>query len=127
VRATIDAEDLMTEAEIEHDTIKQLIERVQAGEVDRDTADGDDQGDERVRGSPRQRRAAQDFPASAPRRTGSRCDWAGNCTERKMELESELQDATIDQSDEVDERLQGGGRKGSRGGMAARDSAPDEE
>src|SRR6187402_64270 len=34
VRATIDAEDLMTEAEIEHDTIKQLIERVQAGEVD---------------------------------------------------------------------------------------------
>ena len=48
--------------------------------------------------------------------------------QRKMELETELQDATIDQSDDdVDQRLQSRGRKGSRGGMAARDGAADEE
>ena len=34
VRESIEAEDLMLEAEIEHDTVKNLIERVQEGEVD---------------------------------------------------------------------------------------------
>src|SRR5262245_26810653 len=34
VRAAVDAEDVMLEAEVEHDGIKQLVERVQDGEVD---------------------------------------------------------------------------------------------
>ena len=126
VREAIDAEDLMTEAEIEHDTIKQLIERVQAGEVDEIQLTAmikvmheyvdHHVNEEQRKIFPRVRRAELELDAMGR-----------ELQQRKMELETELQEATVDQSDDVDETIQSGGQKGRRGGMAALDGAADEE
>ncbi len=125
VRAAINAEDLMSEAEIEHDSIKQLIERVQTGEVDEiqltammkvmNEYVNHHVNEEQRKIFPRVRRAELDLEAMGR-----------ELLERKTELESELQDAT-DQADELDESAGSGGQKGrSRGGMAASDDVMDD-
>jgi hemerythrin superfamily protein len=127
VREAIDAEDLMTEAEIEHDSVKQLIERVQAGEVDEiqltamikvmNEYVNHHVNEEQRKIFPRVRRAELDLEAMGK-----------ELLERKMELEAELQDAMTDQADETDEAAGTGGQKGrSRGGMAALDDDADSE
>jgi len=126
VRAAIEAEDLMTEAEIEHDSIKQLIERVQTGEVDEiqltammkvmNEYVNHHVNEEQRKIFPRVRRAELDLEAMGR-----------ELLERKTELESELQDAMTDQADELDESAASGGQKGrSRGGMAASDDVMDD-
>jgi len=126
VRAAINAEDLMSEAEIEHDSIKQLIERVQTGEVDEiqltammkvmNEYVNHHVNEEQRKIFPRVRRAELDLEAMGR-----------ELLERKTELESELQDAMTDQADELDESAASGGQKGrSRGGMAASDDGMDD-
>ena len=121
VREAIDAEDLMAEAEIEHDTIKQLIERVQTGEVDEVQLSAmikvmneyvdHHVNEEQRKIFPRVRRAKLDLHAMGQ-----------ELQERKSELQAELQDTMADQSDDLDETARSGGqRERSRGGMAARD------
>jgi len=126
VRAAIDAEDLLTEAEIEHDSVKQLIERVQDGEVDEIQLTAmmkvmseyvnHHVNEEQRKIFPRVRRAELDLEAMGT-----------ELLERKTELESELQDAITDQADELDESAGSGGQKGrSRGGMAASEDVIDD-
>ena len=126
VRAAINAEDLMSEAEIEHDSIKQLIERVQTGEVDEiqltammkvmNEYVNHHVNEEQRKIFPRVRRAELDLEAMGR-----------ELLERKTELESDLQDAMSDQPDELDESAGSGGQKGrSRGGMAASDDVMDD-
>jgi len=125
VRAAIEADDLLTEAEIEHDSVKQLIERVQEGEVDEvqltamikvmNEYVNHHVNEEQRKIFPRVRRAELDLEAMGT-----------ELLERKMELESELQDAMADQSDELDEAAGSGGQKGRRGGMAASDEIADD-
>jgi len=117
VREAIDAEDLMTEAEIEHDTIKQLIECVQAGEVDEIQLTATVKvmseyvnhhvNEEQRKIFPRVRRAELDLDAMG-----------GELLERKLELEAEMHDALADQSDDTDETWgvrRAGGTQGRNG------------
>jgi hemerythrin superfamily protein len=127
VREAIEAEDLMLEARIEHDTVKNLIERIQEGEVDETQLSAmikvmneyvnHHVNEEQRRMFPRVKRADVDLDALGR-----------ELLERKAELEAELQAAapqasTEDDSgdDDTDEE---GGR--SRGGMAARGPGDDE-
>jgi hemerythrin superfamily protein len=124
VREAIDAEDLMAEAEIEHDTVKQLIERVQAGEVDEIQLTAmikvmqeyvnHHVNEEQRKIFPRVRRAELDLVAMGQ-----------ELLDRKSELEVELQDAMVDESDEAHTASSTKGR--SRGGMAASDFSDEEE
>ena len=121
VREAIDAEDLMSEAEIEHDTVKHLIERVQAGEVDEIQLSAmikvmqeyvnHHVNEEQRKIFPRVRRAELDLVAMGQ-----------ELLDRKSELEVELQDAMVDESDEMTTSS----TSRSRGGMAARDSSDQE-
>jgi hemerythrin superfamily protein len=123
VREAIDAEDLMTEAEIEHATVKQLIERVQAGEVDEIQLTAmikvmheyvnHHVNEEQRKIFPRVRRAQLDLVAMGQ-----------ELLDRKRELEVELQDAMVDESDET---ATTSNTKGRSRGMAASDSSNDEE
>jgi hemerythrin superfamily protein len=127
VRAAIDAEDLMLEAEIEHDGVKQLIERIQEGEVDETQLSAmvnvlkeyvnHHVNEEQRKMFPRAKRAELDLAAIGR-----------ELQQRKTELEGEIATATIDDSDESDaasDDEDDSGTDRSRGGMAARDD--DEE
>lgn len=126
VREALEAEDLMLEAEIEHDTVKNLIERVQEGEVDETQLSAmikvmneyvnHHVNEEQRRMFPRVKRAGLDLEAMGK-----------ELLARKTELEAELQAAApgaaaSDDADDADEDA-GGGR--SRGGMAARAASDD--
>ena len=124
VREAIDAEGMMLEAEIEHDSIKQLIERVQEGEVDEVQLSAmikvmqeyvtHHVNEEQRKMFPRAKRADLDLDAIGR-----------ELLERKTELEGELTSAGGDSTDDDDEDAgTTGGR--SRGGMAARDEEDDE-
>jgi hemerythrin superfamily protein len=132
VREVIDAEDMMIEAEIEHDSARHLIEKIQEGEVDEVQLSAmikvlqeyvnHHVNEEQRRMFPRVRKAGLDLQALGQ-----------ELLERKTELESELGSAADDSSgtraltddadvdavavddDEEDE----GGPERSRGGMAA--------
>jgi hemerythrin superfamily protein len=121
VREAIDAEDLMAEAEIEHETAKMLIERIQEGEVDEIQLTAmvkvlseyvnHHVSEEQRKLFPRVRRAELDLAALGR-----------ELLERKTELETELAGAVAAESgdtgeeDEVVDDESGS----SRGGMAAR-------
>jgi hemerythrin superfamily protein len=121
VRESIEAEDLMFEAEIEHDTVKNLIERVQEGEVDETQLSAmikvmneyvnHHVNEEQRRMFPRVKRSELDLEALGK-----------ELLARKTELEAELQGSMAAESDatEVDDDESESGR--SRGGMAARSS-----
>lgn len=127
VREAIDAEDLMLEAEIEHDTVKNLIERVQEGEVDETQLSAmikvmneyvnHHVNEEQRRLFPRVKRADVDLEALGL-----------ELLERKTQLEAELQagvpGADVTDEFEDEDADSDGGR--SRGGMAARRSSDDE-
>ena len=121
VREAIDAEDLMLEAEVEHDSAKYLIERIQEGEIDEVQLSAmikvlkeyvNHHVDEEQRKMfPRVKRSGLDLQAIGR-----------ELLERKTELEGELTTADADDSGESlddDEDDSGSGR--SRGGMAARE------
>jgi hemerythrin superfamily protein len=126
VREAIDAEDLMLEAEIEHDTVKQLIERVQEGEFDEIQLSAmikvmkeyvnHHVNEEQRKMFPRAKRAQLDLEALGR-----------ELAERKAELEGELSTAMEAESDDADseEDAAEGSSGRTRGGMAARD--PDAE
>jgi hemerythrin superfamily protein len=123
VRESIEAEDLMFEAEIEHDTVKNLIERVQEGEVDETQLSAmikvmneyvnHHVNEEQRRMFPRVKRSELDLEALGK-----------ELLARKTELEAELQGSMAAESDateaDVDDDESESGR--SRGGMAARSS-----
>src|SRR5512134_3402839 len=121
-REAIDDEELMMEAEVEHDSAKYLIERIQEGEVDETQLSamikvlkeyvGHHINEEQRKMFPRVKRGELDLEAIGR-----------ELMERKAELESELGGAMADDdsADADDEDEQGSGR--SRGGMAARDKA----
>jgi hemerythrin superfamily protein len=127
VREAIDAEDMMAEAEVEHDTAKMLIERIQEGEVDEIQLSAmvkvlqeyvnHHVSEEQRKMFPRVRRAELDLTA-----IGS------ELLERKTELETELAAAMgeepaegdVEEDADADADETGSGR--SRGGMAARDA-----
>jgi len=119
VREAVDAEGMMLEAEIEHDSIKQLIERVQEGEIDEVQLSAmikdmkeyvtHHVNEEQRRIFPRAKRADLDLEAMGR-----------ELQQRKTELEAELASTTGD-ADLADEDEDDGTRGGrSRGGMAAR-------
>jgi hemerythrin superfamily protein len=125
-REAIDAEDLMLEAEIEHDSAKYLIERIQEGEIDEAQLSamikvlkeyvGHHINEEQRKMFPRVKRAELDLEALGR-----------ELQERKLELEAELASAMGDDAigsatggDDEDEDEEGGAGR-SRGGMAARD------
>jgi hemerythrin superfamily protein len=125
VREAIDAEDLMLEAEIEHDSAKYLIERIQEGEVDEVQLSAMIKvlkeyvshhiNEEQRKIFPRVKRTELDLEAIGR-----------ELMERKAELESELASAMAEDdsgdlvdSDDEDEDQEGGSGR-SRGGMAAR-------
>jgi hemerythrin superfamily protein len=121
-REAIDAEDLMLEAEIEHDSVKYLIERIQEGEVDEVRLSAmikvlseyvsHHVNEEQRKMFPRVKRAELDLEAIGRA-----------LMERKLELEGELAGATDDDGEplEADDEDEGTGSGRSRGGMAARD------
>lgn len=131
VREALEAEDLMLEAEIEHDTVKNLIERVQEGEVDETQLSAmikvmneyvnHHVNEEQRRMFPRVKRSELDLEAMGQEMLA-----------RKTELEAELQTAmatgigaaaagSAAGSDELDEEGSDDGETDqSRGGMAAR-------
>ena len=129
VRAAIDAEDLMLEAGIEHQTVKDLIERIQEGEVDEmqltaimkvmNEYVSHHVNEEQRRIFPRVKRAGVDLEALGK-----------ELLARKTELEAQPQasmpadDFDADESEDDEEEV---GRGRSRGGMAARKSSDDEE
>ena len=121
VREAIEAEDLMLEAEVEHDSAKYLIERIQEGEIDEVQLSAmikvlkeyvNHHVDEEQRKMfPRVKRSGLDLQAIGR-----------ELLERKTELEGELTTADADDSGESlddDEDDSGSGR--SRGCMAARE------
>jgi hemerythrin superfamily protein len=123
VREAIDAEDLMLEAEVEHDSAKYLIERIQEGEIDEVQLSAmikvlkeyvNHHVDEEQRQMfPRVKRSDLDLQAIG-----------AELLERKTELEGELATA-LDDADDSSEGLDGdddedSGSGRSRGGMAAR-------
>jgi molybdenum-dependent DNA-binding transcriptional regulator ModE len=113
----------MFEAEIEHDTVKNLIERVQEGEVDETQLSAmikvmneyvnHHVNEEQRRMFPRVKRSELDLEALGK-----------ELLARKTELEAELQGSMAAESDateaDVDDDESESGR--SRGGMAARSS-----
>lgn len=130
VREALAAEDLMLEAEIEHDTVRNLIERVQEGEIDETQLSAmikvmndyvnHHVNEEQRRMFPRVKRSELDLEALGQ-----------ELLARKTELESELQAAmaaggdaaarSVSDSDEIDdEDADDGEADQSRGGMAAR-------
>lgn len=127
VREAIEAEDLMLEAEIEHDTVKNLIERVQDGEVDETQLSAmikvmneyvnHHVNEEQRRMFPRVKRSDIDLEAMGK-----------ELLARKTELEAELQSgAPVDGDAETEDEDDDTGESGrSRGGMAARRSSGDE-
>ena len=128
VREAIEAEDMMLEAEIEHDTVKNLIERVQEGEVDETQLSAmikvmneyvnHHVNEEQRRMFPRVKRADIDLEALGK-----------ELLERKTELEAELQAAMPDDSgasDDTDDSDESEDEGRSRGGMAAKRSSDDE-
>jgi hypothetical protein len=127
VREAIEAEDMMLEAEIEHDTVKDLIERVQEGEVDETQLSAiikvmneyvnHHVNEEQRRMFPRVKRSDIDLEALGK-----------ELLERKMELEAELQAAAPADtaSDDTDESDEGEDEGRARGGMAAKRSSDDE-
>ena len=141
VREALEAEDLMLEAEIEHDTVKNLIERVQEGEIDETQLSAmikvmneyvnHHVNEEQRRMFPRVKRSELDLEAMGQEMLA-----------RKTELEAELQTAMASgigaaaagSASDSDERDEEGGDDGetdqSRGGMAARpagDGSGDED
>lgn len=120
VREAIDAEDLMLEAEVEHDSAKYLIERIQEGEIDEVQLSAmikvlkeyvnHHVNEEQRKMFPRVKRAELDLEAIGR-----------ELLERKSELEGELADALEDADDAGDDDEEGSGSGRSRGGMAARD------
>ena len=128
VREAVDAEDLMLEAEVEHDSAKYLIERIQEGEIDEDQLSAmikvlkeyvnHHVGEEQRKMFPRVKRSELDLQAIGR-----------ELLQRKTELEGELATA-LDEGDtgeslDSDDDEDSGGPGRSRGGMAARDD--DEE
>ncbi|HEX6572048.1 MAG TPA: hemerythrin domain-containing protein [Steroidobacteraceae bacterium] len=122
-REAIDAEDLMMEAEVEHDSARYLIERIQEGELDETQLSamikvlkeyvGHHINEEQRKMFPRVKRGELDLEAIGR-----------ELMERKAELESELGSATADDdSIDADDEDEQGGSGRSRGGMAARDKA----
>ena len=119
-REAIDAEDLMMEAEVEHDSARYLIERIQEGELDETQLIkvlkeyvGHHINEEQRKMFPRVKRGELDLEAIGR-----------ELMERKAELESELGSATTDDdSVDVDDEDEQGGSGRSRGGMAAHDKA----
>lgn len=130
VREALAAEDLMLEAEIEHDTVRNLIERVQEGEIDETQLSAmikvmndyvnHHVNEEQRQMFPRVKRSELDLEALGQ-----------ELLARKTELESELQAAmaaggdaparSVSDSDEIDdEDADDGEADQSRGGMAAR-------
>jgi hypothetical protein len=123
VREAIDAEDLMLEAEVEHDSARYLIERIQEGEIDELQLSAmikvlkeyvnHHVNEEQRKMFPRVKRSGLDLQAIGR-----------ELLARKTELEGELASA-LEASDEAgdtpdaDDEESGSGR--SRGGMAARD------
>lgn len=129
VREAIDAEDLMLEAEIEHDTAKMLVDRIQEGEVDEVQLSAmikvlqeyvnHHVSEEQRKMFPRVKRAGLDLEAIG-----------GELLARKAELESEIASAVAEETDDetlaADDEEEEGGQSGrSRGGMAARDTDDD--
>ena len=119
VREAVDAEDMMLEAEIEHDSIKQLVERVQEGEIDELQLSATIKvmkeyvshhvNEEQRKMFPRAKRADLDLEALGR-----------ELQQRKTELEGEFASAMgAPAEDEDEDEGTAGGR--SRGGMAARD------
>jgi hemerythrin-like domain-containing protein len=124
VREAIDAEDLMLEAEVEHDSARHLIERIQEGEIDEVQLSAmikvlkeyvnHHVNEEQRKMFPRARRSGLDLQALGR-----------DLLERKTELERDLASAletdddsgeTLDADDDED-----GASGRSRGGMAARE------
>lgn len=124
VREAIEAEDLMLEAEVEHDTAKYLIERVQEGEIDEEQLSamikvlkeyvGHHINEEQRKMFPRVKRGELDLEAIGR-----------ELQRRKQELEAEIASAMadVDAGDAPvdDEFKEKGGPGRSRGGMAALD------
>jgi hemerythrin superfamily protein len=120
VREAIDAEVLLAEAEIEHDTAKMLIERIQEGEVDEIQLSAmikvlqeyvnHHVEEEQRKLFPRVKRAELDLAAIGQ-----------ELFARKAQLEAELAAAMDDESDASDEDDETPAPGHSRGGMAARD------
>ena len=125
VREVIDAEELMMEAEVEHDSAKYLIERIQEGEIDEIQLSamikvlkeyvGHHVNEEQRKIFPRVKRAEIDLETLGR-----------ELLERKTELEGELESALADDDgetavDDEDEDDEDSGPGRSRGGMAARD------
>jgi len=128
VGEAIAAEDLMLEAEIEHDTVQQLIECIQEGEIDetrltavikvlREYVDHH-VNEEQRRMFPRVKRTELDLMALG-----------AELQARKQELETELGNAMTDESpadvDEIETDYEIAGQ--SRGGMAARGPSGDDD
>ena len=127
-REAIDAEDLLLEAEVEHDTAKFLIERIQEGEIDEMQLSAMIKvlqeyvqhhiEEEQRKLFPRVKRAELDLEAIGQ-----------ELLARKQELEAELAAAAVEDDsgeatasaddDEDEDEDSGADRK--RGGMAARD------
>lgn len=128
VREAIDAEDMMLEAEIEHDTAKMLVERIQEGEVDEVQLSAmikvlqeyvnHHVSEEQRKMFPRVKRAGLDLAAIGQ-----------ELLARKTELESEIASAVAEDADDetlaADEDDEDGESGRSRGGMAARDRDDD--
>jgi hemerythrin superfamily protein len=122
-RAAIDAEELMLEAEVEHDSAKHLIERIQEGEVDETELSamikvlkeyvGHHINEEQRKMFPRVKRSELDLEAIGR-----------ELMERKVELESEISTAMAEDDSgealDVDDDDEDTGKGRSRGGMAAR-------
>ncbi len=127
VHAAIEAEDLMLEAEIEHDTVKQLIERIQDGEVDEvqlaaiikvmNEYVNHHVNEEHRRLFPRVKRAELDLD-----------ELGRELQARKQELEAELRAAMTDESGANDDDLEADDDASGpvRGGMAASSPAGDD-
>ena len=121
VREAIDAEDMMAEAEVEHDTAKMLIERIQEGEVDEIQLSAM----VKVLGEYVNHHIEEEQRKMFPRVKRAELDLAAIGQEllaRKTELEAELaaavEEDSADATDEDDDAAEPGR---SRGGMAARD------
>lgn len=126
--AAIDAEDLMLEAEIEHDTVKQLIDRIQDGEVDEaqlaaiikvmNEYVNHHVNEEHRRLFPRVKRAEIDLD-----------ELGTELLARKHELEAELRAAMADEASANDDDREADDDEAygpARGGMAARSPTRDD-
>ena len=119
-REALEAEDLMTEAEVEHDSAKYLIDRIQDGEVDEVQLSAMIKvlkeyvshhiDEEQRKMFPRVKRAELDLQAIGR-----------ELLERKTELEGELATALDDADESLDDDDEESGSGRSRGGMAARE------